>query len=115
MRKFSKAVLFLAVSMLISSCEKNGSYMDNNQNPSLAIDEKFQGGKDFRREKQFGSEGSESIEVQDQIKYISEDCVENYLQSTSLAISFTGTNAFYGSNVATEKGITIKMQTVLWK
>ena len=24
MRKFSKAVLFLAVSMLISSCEKNG-------------------------------------------------------------------------------------------
>lgn len=107
MRKFSKAVLFLAVSMLISSCEKNGSYMDNNQNPSLAIDEKFQGGKDFRREKQFGSEGSESIEVQDQIKYISEDCVENYLQSTSLAISFTGTNAFYDSNVATEKGITI--------
>ena len=107
MRKFSKAVLFLAVSMLISSCEKNGSYMDNNQNPSLAIDEKFQGGKDFRREKQFGSEGSESIEVQDQIKYISEDCVENYLQSTSLAISFTGTNAFFGSNVATEKGITI--------
>ena len=107
MRKFLKEVLFLAVSMLISSCEKNGSYMDNNQNPSLAIDEKFQGGKDFRREKQFGSEGSESIEVQDQIKYISEDCVENYLQSTSLAISFTGTNAFYGSNVATEKGITI--------
>ena len=78
MRKFLKAVLFLAVSMLISSCKK-----------------------------QFGSEGSESIEVQDQIKYISEDCVENYLQSTSLAISFTGTNAFYGSNVATEKGITI--------
>lgn len=114
MRKFLKEVLFLAVSMLISSCEKNGSYMDNNQNPSLAIDEKFQEGKDFRRENQFGSEGSESIEVQDQIKYISEDCVENYLQSTSLAISFTGTNAFYGSNVATEKGITIKMQTVLW-
>lgn len=104
-RTLNLLILFLIPVLLLSACKKENPE-SNNQNPFDKRDFGQFGGKDFGMGMMFG-EGVESIEVQDQIKTLSEDCVENYFETTTLAISFNGKNAISNGKFATENGVTL--------
>lgn len=106
MKRNSLAILILVISsLMIISCGKK-TETDNRNNPFENRGKDFPGGKDFGKGMMFG-EGAESVEVTDQIKYLSEDCVENYFETTTVEITFKGTNAISGGQFATKEGVTL--------
>ncbi|MCQ2589203.1 MAG: carbohydrate-binding domain-containing protein [Treponema sp.] len=101
MKKYCTSILILSVILFGASCQnKNNEGNNNFQRPERNFQNKRMGGG-------FNS-GVESIQIDDHVKFLKEDCVENYKEDFIVRVEFQNGKINTNNTSIAENGITIK-------